>query len=465
MNRTLAVVVALTFSCGGKPRDLTCEAVTGLPVFPGAEGYGTNTPGGRGGKVIEVTSLANAGAGSFREAVSAKGPRIVVFRVAGIITLESQLDVREPFLTVAGQTAPGQGVFINGAGLTVFTHDVVLQHLRVRPGEFPFTLAQDNDAIAILGPTLGGDAHHVVIDHVSIGWSEDEILSVYGGARDVTVSWSYVTEGFASPRHPKGAHSAGLLYADGTTCGTVHHTLLAHNGFRNPLLQGGGRFDVVNNVIYDWKDTGTELTPRLSLAELNVVNNVYLAGPSTNPNQRPVNTAVGHPVNHLIKAEALYGPTGPFSIWAKGNTGPFRPTDEGDEFAIVATGYGKDPLGAEHRAAQAFETPRVTTTPTAMVLETVLQRAGARPEVRDSIDTRVAQEVRDRSGRIIGTPEEGGGFPTIMAATPPADGDHDGMPDAWESSHGTDPADATDGAKDLDGDGYTNVEEYLHSLQ
>ena len=146
MNRTLAVVVALTFSCGGKPRDLTCEAVTGLPVFPGAEGYGTNTPGGRGGKVIEVTSLANAGAGSFREAVSAKGPRIVVFRVAGIITLESQLDVREPFLTVAGQTAPGQGVFINGAGLTVFTHDVVLQHLRVRPGEFPFTLAQDNDA-------------------------------------------------------------------------------------------------------------------------------------------------------------------------------------------------------------------------------------------------------------------------------------------------------------------------------
>ena len=340
MRTLLAVSLLVLGACPSAPPPPQCTVPTGLPVFPGAVGYGTSTPGGRGGRVVEVTTLASKGPGSFLEALLTKGPRIVVFRVGGIITLEQIASVTEPFLTVAGQTAPGDGVLVNGAGLAIFTHDILIQHVRFRPGTAVLkpAEAQDNDAITILGRTSGQglDAFNVVLDHVSLGWSEDEVFSTYFEAHDVTVSWSVIAEGLASPRHNKGAHSAGFLYAEGTQCGSLHHSVMAHNGFRNPVLKGGGRFEVVNNVVYDWQDVGTELTPLLEVSQTNLVGNVYLPGPRTNPAQLPVNTSRTHPVNHLVKAETLLGGAAPLKIFAQGNLGPGRLEDTGDEWAVVA---------------------------------------------------------------------------------------------------------------------------------
>ncbi len=460
-----SVALVLLVGCGTPPAPVECPLPEGLPAFPGAEGFGSTTPGGRGGKVIEVTSLDDHGPGTLREALETKGPRLVVFRVAGSIALERQLEVTEPFLTVAGQTAPGDGIELTRAGLVIWAHDVVLQHLRVRPGFNSPVAAQDNDAIQVNGPqenTPG--AYNVILDHVSASWGEDEVLQTYFGVHDVTVSWSIVSEGLASLRHPKGAHSAGLLFAGGTRCAAVHHTLLAHNGFRNPLLQGAGRFDVTNNVIYDWHDTGTEVQPLLGLTEVNLVKNVYLPGADTNSGQLPVNTAATHPVNHFIKADQLYGDPLPFKLFADGNVGPGRLEDVGDQFALVAAGYGSERLGERHRSAERFATAPVTVLPLERVETEVLAKAGARPATRDAVDLRVVRQVKERTGRIINSHEDVGGFPQLTIGEAPADGDHDGMPDAWERAHGTDPANAADGALDADADGYTNVEEYLHSL-
>lgn len=468
MRVVLAVFLVMVSACPMPPSAPQCTVPTGLPVFPGAVGYGTGTPGGRGGRVLEVTTLASKGPGSLLEALRAKGPRIVVFRVAGIITLDEVVSLTEPFLTVAGQTAPGDGVLVNGAGLAIFTHDVLIQHVRFRPGTAVLSpaQAQDNDAITILGSKsgLGLDAFNVVLDHVSLGWSEDEVFSTYFDAHDVTVSWSIIAEGLASPRHIKGAHSAGFLYAEGTRCGSLHHSLMAHNGFRNPVLKGGGRFEVVNNVVYDWDDTGTEITPLLEVSQTNLVGNVYLPGPRTNTAKLPVNTSRNHPVNHLVKADTLLGGAAPLKIFVQGNVGPGRIEDVGDEWSLVANGYQSEALPEQHRQPTAFEAPLTTFTPTAQVKDAVLSNVGASKPRRDGIDARVVNEVRTGTGTIIGSENDVGGFPSYESGTAPPDDDHDGMSDAWERSNGLNPADATDGSRDADGDGYTNVEEYLFSL-
>lgn len=229
------------------------EPLAGLPVFPGAEGFGTGTPAGRGGRLIEVTSLADKGPGMLRSALDDPDPRIIVFRVAGTVELEDPLFVSNPFVTVAGQTSPGGGICLKNFGLVITTHDVLIQHIRVRPGNKGRQNADTNDAIQVLGPH--GDvsgAHHVVIDHVSASWGEDETISTWYGAHDVTISWSIISEALNRSRHRKGTHSAGLLVGDRSYNVSMHHNLLAHNDFRNPLISGGGTHDFVNNVVYDW---------------------------------------------------------------------------------------------------------------------------------------------------------------------------------------------------------------------
>ena len=175
---------------------------TGLPVFPGAEGFGTRTVAGRGGKVIEVTSLEDDGLGTLRAAVNHPLARIIVFRIAGTIELKSELQIKHPFVTIAGQTAPGGGICIKDAGITIITHDVLLQHIRVRPGNKGPVDADINDAVSILGPHAGTDgAYNVVLDHISASWSEDETVSTWYGAHDITISWSIISEALNRSRH------------------------------------------------------------------------------------------------------------------------------------------------------------------------------------------------------------------------------------------------------------------------
>ncbi|MFN2231308.1 MAG: polysaccharide lyase family 1 protein [Anaerolineae bacterium] len=426
------------------PRPLELQA--GLPVFPGAEGFGTRTVAGRGGKVIEVTSLADSGPGTLRAAVEDPSPRTVVFRVGGTIELESEIQIGHPFITVAGQTAPGGGICLRNAGIAVSTHDVLIQHLRVRPGNEGDVDADINDAISILGPRGGeGGAYNVVIDHVSASWSEDEAVSTWYGAHDVTISWSIISEALNRSRHRKRTHSAGLLIGDSSYNVSVHHNLLAHNDFRNPLIFEGGTHDIVYNVIYNWGVLPAEIVDLGANTFVNLIGNIFVPGPSTPPDSDFL-VIVGEP-----------------SICAEGNFILKRSQVSFQEWALFGPGIRpvatpSDEYGSDTR----FMTPPVTALDAAQLFGVVLDHAGATAPQRDTTDARIVTDVVRRRGAIIDSPSDVGGYPHLAAGQPLDDSDHDGMPDVWEWSLGLDLSDPADGSGDRDGDGYTNLEEYLH---
>ncbi|MGQ9576885.1 MAG: pectate lyase family protein [Thermoguttaceae bacterium] len=423
----------------------------GLPVFPGAEGFGTRSPAGRGGQVIEVTCLADDGPGTLREALNHAGPRIIVFRVGGTIELKGHLFISQPFVTVAGQTAPGQGICIKNAGIVITTHDVLIQHLRIRPGNEGRIDADNNDAVAILGRHGRTDgAYNVVLDHVSASWAEDETISTWYGAHDITISWSILSEALHRSRHRKRTHSAGLLVGDSSYRVSMHHNLLAHNDFRNPLICDGGTHDFVNNVVYNWGALAAEIVDRDSNSFVNFVGNYFKPGPSSRPGV----------------AEILVNPAkGTPRLFVEGNLGPRRPDPSMEEWALV--GYGWDPghaVPASCRSHRRFQTWPISTCPAADAVELVLAHAGATAPKRDAVDQRIVADVRNASGAIIDSPQDVGGYPTLAGGATPDDSDDDGMPDQWERANALDPLDPSDASGDRDGDGYTNIEEYLHCL-
>ena len=231
----------------------------GIPAFPGAEGAGALTPGGRGGQVIEVTNLNNSGPGSLRTAIKAAGPRIIVFRVGGTIELKDDLTIREPYVTIAGQTAPGDGIALKNYTLRISTHDVIVRYIRVRPGEGGDNAGNLVDGIEILNKPDNAKetdkmAHNIIIDHTSVSWAIDENVSVWNMRPDlskienVTIQWSIISEGLSHSRHPEDEHSKGLLVGSNNTHISIHHNLLIHNRKRNPVLHGV-RIDMINNVI------------------------------------------------------------------------------------------------------------------------------------------------------------------------------------------------------------------------
>jgi pectate lyase len=425
--------------------------LAGLPVFPGAEGFGTDTPAGRGGRVLEVTTLADDGPGSLRAALNVPEPRIVVFRVGGTIELKTQLFIAHPFVTVAGQTAPGGGICIKNAGLVISTHDVLVRHVRIRPGNEGSVEPDTNDAVEILGKRGNSDgAHHVVLDHVSASWSEDETISTWYGAHDVTISWCIISEALNRSRHRKKTHSAGLLIGDSSYNVSVHHCLLAHNDFRNPLIMEGGTHDFVNNVVYDWGVLCAEVVDYESNSFLNFVGNAFLPGPSTKTG----------PYEILIEPEQ-----GTPRIYVKDNIGPRRPDASVPDWNVVKYGWNSEQHAPEsYHSSDAFAVPPVTTFDADEALEQVLAACGATRPVRDGVDRRVVAGVKNKTGAIIDSPADVGGYPELSAGTPPADRDHDAMPDEWETQKGLGADDPTDASGDLDGDGYTNLEEYLNSL-
>lgn len=434
----------------GIPRPLAPQ--TGLPVFPGAEGFGSRTPAGRGGKVLFVTSLADSGPGTLREALDQSFPRTIVFRVGGTIELKKLLFINHPFVTVAGQTAPGDGICIKNAGLAIVTHDVLLQHLRIRPGNEGKVEPDTNDAIEILGPhgKVEG-AWNVVLDHVSASWSEDETVEIWFGAHDITISWCIISEALDKSRHRKGSHSAGLLIGDGSCHVSVHHTLLAHNGFRNPLISGGGTHDIVNNVIYDWGNLPAEIVDSDSNSFLNFVGNYFIPGPSTETGPYEILSNLGH---HLSVPK----------IHVSGNIGPHRPNVNTDDWALVGIGFGREGVApARFRAMTPFDTWPITAHGAAEALPLVLAHAGATLPKRDAVDQRIVEDVKNRKGHMINSPKDVGGYPVLKSGTPLIDSDNDGLPDEWERKVGLNSDDPSDANQDRNGDGYTNVEEYLHS--
>ncbi|MFF4622075.1 Ig-like domain-containing protein [Nonomuraea jabiensis] len=426
--------VAATPSPSPTPTVAPKVKAKGVPAFPGAEGAGMYTTGGRGGAVYEVTTLDDDGPGSLREAV-AKSDGTVVFRVSGNIRIKGGLDITGSNLTIAGQTAPGHGITVIGNETQIKGDNIILRHLRFRGG----------DELGTAIDTFGArGVRDVIIDHCSFSWGVDECFSVYGNT-NVTVQWCIISEGLVNSVHPKGRHGMGGLWGGDTI--TYHHNLLIHENGRNPRFSFTEGMSLVvdhrNNVIYNPGITscyGGEWANGI-----NIVGNYYKPGPNTLlPIARTIvapgrfgewhvsgNTVEGHADITADNTRGISYPTGGITLLP-------RPV----EFENGIT---------EQSAEQAFAT--------------VLEQAGAILPRRDAIDARLINEARTGTGRHINSQKDVGGWlPSPPEVPAPADSDHDGMPDEWETAQGLNPESADD-AKTVDGSGYTNLERYLNSIQ
>jgi pectate lyase len=421
-----------------------------LVAFPGAEGAGRLATGGRGGRVIRVTSLEDGGPGSLRAAIEAKGPRTIVFDVGGTIRLKKPLVVRNGQLTVAGQTAPGGGIAVRDRVFEIAADDVVVRYVRARLGD---ESRVESDAFTI------SSGRRIVVDHVSASWSVDETLSAgspYRGPeddlRDVTVQWSIISESMKKSVHAKGEHGYGSLLrgAHGAKM-SFHHNLWAHHAARMPRPGNyltpdkdsvGAFYDFRSNVFYNWGGSysgyNADEGEKASHAAYNFVDNYYLRGPDS---KKPVAFDERNPL-----ARAWFAGNAMDGVIAK------------DPWSLVSG--RKD---TEYRLAGPLALGPVKRDPAASAYGRVLAGAGA-SLVRDPVDARVIESVRAHTGRQIDSQKEVGGWPELAPGTPWVDGDGDGLPDSWETKHRLDSRDPADGNADRDGDGYTELEEWLSGL-
>lgn len=439
-----------------------------LTAFPGAEGAGKWTVGGRGGRVIAVTNLNDAGPGSLRAAVETTGRRTVVFRVSGTLFLKSPLRVHEPYLTLAGQTAPGQGFTIAGHDFIILASQVIVRHLRFRPGDLA---GRDVDAISVLR------GNNIILDHLSASWGVDEVLSVSPDARDVSVQWCLISESLHQSVHSSGQpHGKGsLLRGRNGARLSFHHNLYAHHADRAPMVQGldpvsrdpqGVHLDFRNNVIYDWGSVneGWEAAGanrnRDAAARVNFVNNAYLPGPGTGPAFLPIPQfpygAYRYWAFEELSAHARAhwsGNTFDGQLWKNGSNNP-DPTWMVSVPREIGTGYF---LSTPVPFTNA-ELPAVTAAASTV---NVLDRVGASLR-RDSVDLRILSQVANRTGDLIDSQSDVGGWPILAPGTPPLDRDRDGLPDGWESARGLNPAVSSSTLKASDG--RTHLEHYHQQL-
>ena len=463
-----------------KPEDLLKAEI---PAFPGAEGGGAFTSGGRDGKVIIVSTLAEEGPGSFREACETGGARIIVFNISGIIRLTTPIHVRAPYLTVAGQTSPGDGICVTGASFLIDTHDVILRHMRFRRG------AQD---VAFRDDAIGGNpVGNIMIDHCSASWGLDENMSIYRhvyerGASgkglklptvNVTIQNSIFSEAMDSYNH-----------AFGSTCGGHNcmftRNLYASNISRNCSIGMDEGFNFVNNVIFNWWNRSIDGGDYNSL--YNIINNYFKPGPIT-PLDKPISYRILKPEAGRDKSKPLtFGKAFVFGNIVEGNDKVTRNNwDGGVQLAEEVS--EKDYLPGI-RVDKPFEMPPVTIMDTKQAYKFVLENAGATFPKRDAIDTRIVKTVT--TGKAIYVKNAPEFIPKYVKRRLPADSykkgiitdirqvgglpeyngksildsDNDGMPDAWEKANGLNPNDPTDAVKDCNGDGYTNIEKYINGI-
>lgn len=398
-----------------------------LPVFPGAQGFGSTTRAGRGGRILRVTSLADSGPGTLREAVNTPGPRTVIFEVGGVIRLKDQIEVFEPYLTIAGQTAPSPGITLAGDALRFNTHDVLVQHLRIRPGggrTGTNTPREYRDGLGVRTNSEGtSQTYNIYIDHCSMSWATDENVSLwYRNVYDVTIQNSIIAE--AIPFNTDAVYSKGMLVGHGQRRIASLRNLFAHNGGRNPRFSGDSSGLVVNNVIYNIGNAAVMMgDTRHGPILLTVVGNVYLPGQDSRTQRRLVRADNGHRDTRLFVDD---------------NIGPYS---SDDSWSVVDNRVG--------RHIRADVAP-VTVAPLTIVdaatsLERVLASAGARPADRDAVDRRMVSDVRSGQGRLLRSAAEVRGLsargPTRRKLVAPADP-----------------------KLDVDGDGYTDVEEWLHCM-
>ena len=452
--------------------------VHAVPAFSGAEGWGAIATGGRGGAVLHVTNLDNSGPGSFRVACETNGPRTVVFDISGIIQLTNELSISNAFLTIAGQTAPGDGVIVAGETVSLDTSNLIVRYMRFRRGETNYSRSDD---------ALGSDKTpgNIVIDHVSASWGLDENMSIYRWknaagnvlpTHNVTIQWSVSSEALNPFNHAFGATWGGKGV-------NYHHNLFACNTGRNPSISWSHLIDFRNSVLFNWQHRTIDGAGEE--AHVNIINSYYKPGPATQTNELQY---------RIVKPEVRSGVAGPGKAgwwYVDGNyvvsnsvvtasnwNGGVQFDVPGmlPEYARTNTPHLSLSIPLDPRDPYDQDVPLLPTIATQSAedaYQAVLAGAGATLPVRDAVDTRVVNMVATgiatagpATNGIINHPSDVGGYPTITFVTrPPSwDTDQDGMPDYWEIEHGLDPNNAADRNDDFDHDGYTDLEEYLNEL-
>jgi hypothetical protein len=455
-----------------------------IPAFPGAEGGGAFTPGGRGGKIFVVTSLEDSGKGTFREACEAVGARTIVFNVSGIIQLKKRISMRAPYVTIAGQTAPGDGICIAGETLEIDTHDVIIRHVRFRRGATEVTRRDD----ALGGNPIG----NIIVDHCSVSWGLDENISLYRHqfqandkskleklpACNITIQNTISSEGLDTYNHAFGSTIGGLN-------STFMRNLWADNISRNASIGMYGDFNFVNNVIFNWWNRSLDGGDYRSM--FNIINNYFKPGPIT-PTDQPIRYRILKPESGYMKPQT-YG-----RAYVDGNFIVGSPE-------VTADNWNGGVQLEDHSEAETknylelikqpkpFSMPNITIMKAEEAYEFVLKNVGATLPKRDAVDERIIKQVRtgkieakdgleNAIGKefikrrlpadsykkgIITNPDQVGGYPEYKGKAY-KDSDNDGIADAWEKKFGLNPNDASDANKDSNGDGYTNIEKYFNNI-
>jgi len=471
-----------------RPHNLTFGALLGmvaavpahaqLAAFPGAEGFGRLATGGRGGKVIEVTTLNDAGPGSFREAFNQYPgePITIVFRVGGIIELKSTLKPARSNVTVAGQTAPGDGICLKNYTFKLHGNNLIVRYIRSRPGN-----TSGANVAGVYGLNME-NCKNFIVDHCSMSWSIEEVATFYDNKYS-TVQWCLISESLNSSFNGKGDHGYAGVW--GGQYASYHHNLIAHHHSRAIRFNGSRAHDTTavvdyrNNVIYNWGDMnaayGNEVNIKGGSAQLNMVNNYFKGGPAT-PAAR---AAVIFDVTQAYDAANPEKPVG--TVYATGNYDVGYPAVTADNWVGILLHHYPATAANFARFKQVAPTPNlapITTETAEAAYRAVLAGAGATVPVRDAVDARIVQETRTgtatgsspggsatyglRQG-IIDSQTEVGGWPAYKSGPAPTDTDHDGMPDAWEKAHKLNPNNDAD-RNGTTASGYTQLEEYLNSL-
>lgn len=440
-----------------KPKKETAVA------FPGAEGYGKVATGGRGGKIIKVTNLNDTGTGSLRAAIEADGPRIVVFEVSGNIELTRRLSISKGNITIAGQTAPGDGICIKNYDVYIGADNVIIRFLRFRLGDL---VKAETDAI------WGRNQKNVIIDHCSMSWSIDECSSFYAN-QNFTMQWCLLSESLNKSFHEKDNHGYGGIW--GGNRASFHHNLLAHHTSRNPRFDGGHRsgtgsaavgidkVDFRNNVIYNWKDNSAYGGEN---GEYNMVNNYYKPGPATASSKNKRIMQISKETGDVAKYAPGYGTFYITGNYVHGNSAVT--TDNWNQGVDFDSGLTK----AMVQKTSAFESAAIPPHTALQAYEKVLLYSGASYK-RDVVDIRVIDEVKhgtytykgSKTGflGIIDSQEDVGAWPVLTQTPPLLDTDLDGMPDDWEKANKLDHTKANANGRDLS-TAYDNIEVYINSL-
>lgn len=462
----LLPLLLITFcSCAQQKNSLTNSNDDTAIAFPGAEGFGKYTTGGRGGKVFIVTNLNDAGAGSFREAAEKNTPRIIVFAVSGTIHLNSKLSIKGN-ATIAGQTAPGDGVCLADNSVQLSGNNIIIRYLRFRMGD-KFQrggMVDGNGGDDAFG---GTGRKNIIIDHCSGSWSTDEVCSIYGGD-STTVQWNLISEPLNYSYHFEAGdtgyehHGYGAIW--GGRHSSYHHNLIAHCNSRTPRWDGIRNIpeencDFVNNVIYNW---GSNNMYAGEGGNYNVVNNYYKYGPST---QSFVKYQIANPWK---KAPSIgFGKWHVDGSYMDGNA---QITNNNWLGVHPADGNVED----VKQTSSPFQLIAIKTQSAQEAYESVLANVGAVLPERDTLDERIINDVKNRTGRMIDV--QGGyphgtsydqtinAWPTLKSLPAPKDSDNDGMPDVWEIKNGLNPNDASDAAIFKLSKSYTNIEVYINSL-